>query len=440
MGSLIPNSLLSFVALLFGISVLVQALQELYKYLSNNKSRAYSIAMRDYMGALFSHILSTNIAQDIRVRGPFQVFRFRPKDHIMPLSWEQLQQALETTLPVWKKKLLDALRNEVALQMGKVTTPSPEWQHFIAELQKAGAMADLALSTADVTDFLQDWKQLPSPATTNEVDNTSTDSFLDAATLLTAFEQRFMGELKYYSDNYQHFNTAFEYQYKRRNMRLSFVIALLLTLCCNLPIQQVYKAAQGMNESQALGIISQFESFRKDIITKEDEDSVVAMAQATKAHTASPDTNSSSTASDTCHIKADSLAQAAFEKGVGERKEIISAMVDSLRSLDRGIGGLFDIQVPCAYVCRMVGGLPCCDSTKQSSLYSKEGNSSSGATFSSGGVRLLPLWLYILGCLVTALSVSFGAPILNNIADMIPRLKGSSTTKNEGGSNAKANA
>ena len=78
--------LLTLAATFLGLSIVVQVVQELYKYLRSSKGRAYQIALQDFLGPLAHELLRPGVLPDIRVRGPMQLKRVRSKGMILPLK------------------------------------------------------------------------------------------------------------------------------------------------------------------------------------------------------------------------------------------------------------------------------------------------------------------------------------------------------------------
>lgn len=376
MESTILTVILALCAILLGISVIVQTLQEIYKYVSNSKSRSYSNAMRSYMGSMFSQILQSSVVQDTRIAGPFQIFRYRPKNYTLPINKDQLEKSLYSTLSPWKKRTLDALKLESQIQNGTAATPSPEWQKFLNDLVRVPRNTPSAYSALDVMQFLEEWHHkglIDAPL--NEGVSFFSNFTLDAQKMLAAFNARFFSDQKYYLDNYSSFNQAFDFQYKRRNARHSFLIALLLTLFCNLPIQEVYQSAKGMKESDA-----------------------IALADAATKNAAKESNNTSAvpekdTANTTSEIEAS--------------KKIIEAIKSSNKTNPK----LFNTGMAKDKLMQLVPfkGFPPASSET---------------------------WAYVLGCFITTILVTFGAPILNDVAGTIVRMKrGDPAKEDDGGLN-----
>jgi len=79
------TTLLTMAATFLGLSIVVQVIQELYKYLRSSKGRAYQLALKDFLGPLATELMRPGVLPDVRVRGPFQLMRIRPKGMILPL-------------------------------------------------------------------------------------------------------------------------------------------------------------------------------------------------------------------------------------------------------------------------------------------------------------------------------------------------------------------
>lgn len=305
-------------------------MQEAYKYLSNNKSRAFSNALEDYLGSLFSVVMRSSIIEQSRERGPFQIFRFRPKQRTLPLSQQEFDQALESTLPNWKKLVLQALTHEVSLQNGVPSLMSPDWMAFYNDLPKNELFKSNPQILARMNKFICGWQAMDSQT-----------SVVDASKMLKSFLSSFNQDTTKISENYTSFLRTFDFQYKRRNMRLSFVIALLLTLTCNLPLQKLYFAASRMDTSASYQMLNRFAETNKLLLGD---------ANSTKTQSSEPD----------------------------EMKVAIESM-----------SGLFDYTYPPKLFHENAANLPA----------------------------------YLLGCLMTSLLISYGAPLLNSLADMALKSK-----------------
>lgn len=72
---ILDNSLLTVILTMavtfLGLSLVVQVVQELYKYLRSTKARAYLQVLQDFLGPLSNELMRPGIVPDIRVRGPF---------------------------------------------------------------------------------------------------------------------------------------------------------------------------------------------------------------------------------------------------------------------------------------------------------------------------------------------------------------------------------
>ena len=364
--------ILGLSSILLGLSVIVQTLQEIYKYFSNSKSRAYSNAMRSYMGSIFSQVLQSSTIQDTRVQGPFQIFRYRPKNYTLPIDPDQLQKALYSSLSVWKKRAYDALKLESQIQNGAAASPSVEWRAFLTDLSRVPRNTQSAFAADDVVRFLTDWQH---SATTDSdlIGKIDLDSnvVLDAKKMLTAFDARFFSQHRYYLDNYSSFNKAFDFQYRRRNSRHSVLIAILLTVTCNLPIQEVYKAASGMDESQAMALADQ----------------VMKISQQ-ESHPNPPGNTIDTTRE--------------RSNGINTSRELI----DAIKKAGGTRARLFDVQSAASKV--------------KALFVARDGKQESGES-----------WKYLFGCFITAILISFGAPVLNDVVGTIVRLKRGDSVKEE---------
>src|SRR3712207_6240628 len=90
-----------------GISVLVQVLQEMWKFVTSSKSRAFEKALSEFLGPF----VVGRLRQDplVAVRGPLQFRRVGMAGRILPLNADDLVAALEKSAPDWQRLLKLAL-------------------------------------------------------------------------------------------------------------------------------------------------------------------------------------------------------------------------------------------------------------------------------------------------------------------------------------------
>ena len=115
--------LLAMTAWFLGLSILVQVLQEMWKFITSSKSRAFEEALSDFLGPF----VIGRLRQDplLAVRGPFQFKRVGIAGRILPLNADDLVGSLEKSAPEWQRLLKRALDFEAAVQMSGPAPPSP---------------------------------------------------------------------------------------------------------------------------------------------------------------------------------------------------------------------------------------------------------------------------------------------------------------------------
>jgi hypothetical protein len=243
--------LLAISAWFLGLSVLVQVLQELYKFVTSSKSRAFEQALADFAGPF----VVSRLQQDARltVRGPLQFRRVSIAGRVLPMNADDLATAIEKAAPEWQRLVSRALEFEAALQKGKATRPSPKLTHTLAGLtqQLDAAVGDAQSATfgdaTRVARFLWEWKILGSDGRVN-------DSNLDAARVHEAFRREFFPQFETIARHYDQFLQNFGYQYRRRNLRQTFTLAFVVTVVLNLPFEQVYLRATALTPEQAVAL------------------------------------------------------------------------------------------------------------------------------------------------------------------------------------------
>ncbi len=253
------NVLITLAATFLGLSIFVQVIQELYKYLRSSKSKAYLQALQDFIGPLASELQKPGILPDIRVRGPFQLKRVRPKGYIMPLKQEELCGALERTAPLWVQRTLNALKAEVDYQSGKPAPQSISLEKYLNELGKAEQGTTGYWNAYEIAEFLQDWHYQWREEIVNDKAQIKRIGELippkdpiNAKQLLHSFQKRFLPYVQKAAEGFSQLNNNFEFAYGRTNRRLTFIIALLITIIFNLQINILYQNAQEADPTEAI--------------------------------------------------------------------------------------------------------------------------------------------------------------------------------------------
>jgi hypothetical protein len=227
--STLLSTLLALAVAFLAFSVAVQIFQELWKFLTSSKSRAYLLALEDYLGPWTNDFLRQ--CGESSLRGPFQLFRFKPGKNILPMSREGIAAGLEKLAPAWVRRTLEAIRTEISFQGFSPQPPSPLWKSFCGDLAGGGPAAD------DVREFLEEWGKK-----------------FDARQMYTAFRRRFYRDTDAVLERFPSFEQNFEYAYKRRNLRQTFTIALLFAFFFNLPFDVIYRKASAVPPDEAASL------------------------------------------------------------------------------------------------------------------------------------------------------------------------------------------
>jgi hypothetical protein len=253
------NVLLTLAATFVGLSIFVQVIQELYKYLRSTKGRAYQKALKDFLGPLASELLKPGVLPDIRVRGPFQLKRVRPKGFIMPLKSDELSNALERTAPAWIQRTLNQLKLEVEFQSSKPVSKSISWERFLKDLGNVEQGTTGYWNAFEIAEFLSEWKYQWKEETVKDNPQLKRIGSLkppakqiDANQLLLSFKKRFLPYVQDAKERFSQLGNNFNYSYSRANRRLTFIIALLITILFNLRIDVLYKNAQQVDPTEAI--------------------------------------------------------------------------------------------------------------------------------------------------------------------------------------------
>lgn len=285
--NLLDNSLLTVLltlaATFLGLSLLVQVIQELYKYVRSSKLRAYQNALQDFLGPLAYELRRPGVLSDVRVRGPFQFKRVRPKGMILPLKREELISAIERTAPLWIQRTLNQLKLEVKLQDSNKSEMSNSFKEFLDELGKVEEGTTGYWNALEITNFfhkqiLNQSKEFLPDKTNKFVGKLSYEGVIDAKQLLITFSKRFLPHADEASEKHSQFENNFEYTYARSNRRLTFVFAFLIAFFLNYPIDELYKKALETDSATAIKLAeSAIELYSKklDADSLESQDSLL---------------------------------------------------------------------------------------------------------------------------------------------------------------------
>ena len=267
-GSSILSVILGAAAMLLALALLVQVLQEMWKHLLSTRAAVYTKVLHDFLGPAALLLAEPGVLTDLKSRGPFQFLRLRPQGKLLPLGREDLIEGLERTTSVWMRRALRALRAEVALQNGAVGPPSAAWRRFLRELDQTapGGPGD-----SDRRDLLQFFAEESGGASSELVGS------FDAARVLRALRERFM---PYALDAERHFGrlgALFEFQYGRRNLLLSFTFGVAAAFLLGFPIQTIIQRSSAMSPEETAALASSVVALSEQVAAA--ESASVAVAQ-----------------------------------------------------------------------------------------------------------------------------------------------------------------
>jgi hypothetical protein len=340
-GSSLGAAVVGAAATILALSLLVQVLQELWKFLFSTRSALYVRVLQEYLGPLGKRLAEPGVLSDFLVRGPFQFRQLRATGNLEPLATPQLVEGLERTAAPWVREALRRLRLEVSLQAAGETKPSPDWKRFVTELTTADAGGKGASDAHDVATFLAEYnlggKKMPAR--------------MNASTALIAFRERFLPHVVDAEKHANRLREMFDCQYKRRNQLITFVLGFLVAFALNQPTQRIVTRAQAMSPEEATALA----------------DNVLQLYERTQAADTTRDTT-------------------AARPPLPQLDSTLSRLVGTLDSLARR-GTAPDA----ANAALPIPGI--------TEFFKKETKK---------------IW-YLLGCLLTAVLVSFGAPFWNDL-------------------------
>ena len=282
LNSPIFTTLLGFAAYMLGLAILAQIIQEVYKYITSSKSRAYSKALTDFLGPWAIQLLRSNFG--LIARGPFQLKRLRPKGIILPLDKTQLISSLEKTSPHWVSKANTRLKQEVRYQGDKAQTPSSAWLDLLKELEKVEKGTSGYWNALEIVEWLKQknhkWvrekssKQRVKSRKQEVLGRITPPKTINASDLLASFQEKFLPHIQEAADNFTQYQKNFEYTYKRRNLRQTFIIALIFTLLFQLNVGKIYQKAASMSPKETLALAEGYVQLYEQLDDQEKESSL----------------------------------------------------------------------------------------------------------------------------------------------------------------------
>ncbi len=333
---------------LLALAIFVQVFQELYKYVTSSKSKTYLKTLVDFAGPWAGQLLTTGRLPDFATRGPFQFLGIRPPNKLLPLDQKALSDAAVRTAPDWVQRAVGRLEFEVSLEKGKRKSPSPSWRGFVIDLFAAERGSPGYWTATKVQSLLEDWKVVRVETSKTGSPKIVQTKSLDPGAVLQALKAELLPHAVNLEENYEQLKRNFDYSYKRRNTRQTFVIAIVLVFCCNFPFDRIFREAAALPPQTA-----------------------IAAAEAMVGHWEA----------------VSSPGQPTDQEVTDDQKAAIKAAVDHLATLTRA-------------------------SNHQEYLIDSD--------------DLLAMWAdkrmgarYLFGCLITAILVSFGAPLLHDLTRLL---------------------
>jgi hypothetical protein len=250
--------LLAMTAWFLGLSILVQVLQELWKFVTSSKARSFEKALSDFLGPF----VVGRLKQDplLAVRGPLQFRRVSTAGRVLPLNAADLSASLEKSAPEWQRLVRRALAFEASAQRSGPAPPTPAFLETVRALERQITDARALMESADrrlgaealglgdagnVHTFLEKW---------NLTGDTARPRKLDAATVQLAFAREFFPQEETIGRHYDQFLENFGFQYRRRNLRQTFTFAMLVAVMLNLPFEQIYLRATMVSPEEAIAL------------------------------------------------------------------------------------------------------------------------------------------------------------------------------------------
>ncbi|MEW6051086.1 MAG: hypothetical protein AB1644_08525 [Candidatus Zixiibacteriota bacterium] len=246
------STILGIAASILALSVLVQVLQEMYKYLTNSKSLVYQQVLTDLLGPSVQRLWTAPEFAGLRVRGPFQLRRRRPGGALLPLPKDELVSALTRTAPLWTQRVMEQIQRERTASAAP-TAPTSVWASLLAQLGECQRGTPGFWVAREIAQFLalieHDWR--PSE---NRVGHISASTEIDFARLELAFRDRFLPHVVRAERLFPLLDRHLEYANGRRNIRQTFVLGLLVTLVMGFSIQELFRQAYAMSPEDTVAI------------------------------------------------------------------------------------------------------------------------------------------------------------------------------------------
>lgn len=250
------DTILALSAMFLGLSLAVQVIQELWKFLTSTKASTYRMVLKDSLGPWVDQLYEAGPASGFQVRRPFQFFRSNPEGVLLPMKKEELLEAMDTVASDWLGYGLETLKREVRLQRDGAAPPSPHFRRALGKIATAGEGREPESRNArQVQRFLTTWLNEEARARKEPDDGEASEAAdLDARRLLEGFYLEFFPDRLKVDREFGQIQHNFDHVYHRRNLLLSFVFGLLLAIVLCFPFDALYRQAATLSpqEAQAL--------------------------------------------------------------------------------------------------------------------------------------------------------------------------------------------
>jgi hypothetical protein len=405
-------TVMSVVSALVMLSIATQILQELYKFLTDSKSRAYMRALGEFIGPLALKLPFVDDGTNLLVSGPFQVKRFRTTGKFQPLAKEVLISRIEQTAPPWIRRAQKCLEREAIMQDKTPAAPSPDLKEFLEDLAKVlkAKGAEGYWNAHELDKWLEPWHLQPSNEKKSETSGKSMESGqvsskankaheIDAAKMLISFREKFLPHVNAAERNFAQLNTNFEHINRRRNLRLTFLLSLVMILPLDFSLTTLFKNARRMSPQEAMALAQtatgMYQKFIGQGASAGNKENAIASAPA---------------GNDQAGIEEENAATENFPDTDLTKDEADKKIKEDMKNLEKLLTQLSRTKdVMDSYSQEAEAGLQ---------WVGRERIIGHGVGFWS---KLWNLLLYLFQCALTAVAVCFGAPFWNDIAKTMLR-------------------
>lgn len=274
-GTPLASVILGIAATLLALSLLVQVLQELWKYLFSTQAGVYTRVLEDVLGPVARQLTRSGSLPELQARGPFQFRRMKPSGDLLPMRRADLVEGLERTASPWVRRALGVLRLETDLQQGSAAPPSAEWSRFVQEVLETESGGPYDQDRRDLQRFIKD-NDLPGAGA----------RALDAVRALRLLQERFFQHVRDADQHFDRLQELFEFQYRRRNLALTFLFGFAVAFACAQPLQTIVDRARSMSPEQVTALADRALELHEALAPDSASDSVPSRPKLDSALTA----------------------------------------------------------------------------------------------------------------------------------------------------------